>query len=35
MDIKELPDMCDVLPTINIVDEYGEDLNLSWAQDNG
>ncbi|MCK9369784.1 hypothetical protein M0R04_07760 [Candidatus Dojkabacteria bacterium] len=31
-DIKKLPKFKDIVPTINIISEYGEDLNLSWSQ---
>lgn len=35
LDIKKLPDIKGVLPFINIVKEYGEDLDLSWSQTKG
>ncbi len=31
-DIKKLPKFKEVVPTINIISEYGEDLDLSWSQ---
>lgn len=35
MKIKDLPDFKDTCPVIQIVSEYGEDLDLSWAQNKG
>ena len=34
MDIKELPDVSELGP-LNIVEEYGEDLDLDWARNKG
>jgi hypothetical protein len=35
MDIKKLPSILDILPTINVVSEYQEDLDLDWAATKG
>lgn len=35
LDISDLPDIKDILPCIDIISEYGEDLDLSWSQKNG
>lgn len=35
LDINQLPDIKDLLPIINITHEYGENLDLSWAQNKG
>lgn len=34
MDESDLPDPCDTIKTIEIVKEYGEDLDLDWASKN-
>jgi hypothetical protein len=35
MDEKKLPSLADTLKAINIVEEYGEDLDLNWAKNKG
>jgi hypothetical protein len=35
LDIKQLPDIKELLPVINVIHEYGEDLDLSWSQTKG
>lgn len=35
MDIKDLPDFKKTVPTIEIVSEYQEELDLSWAKNKG
>jgi len=35
LDIKKLPDIKGILPLINIIGEYGEDLDLNWIQTKG
>lgn len=35
MDIKDLSDFSDTVPEIEIISEYGEDLDLSWAKNKG
>jgi hypothetical protein len=35
MKIKDLPDFKDTCPVIQIVSEYGEDLDLNWANNKG